>query len=108
MLEFLGRRRGGARADWTDWLTYGYLVFGSIVMLAPVLWVVLSSFKDETNLSEFPPTLLPQAMATARVPGYARPLPLFEVRRDDGSVVTMAQLRRVGIEATMVDLANPQ
>ena len=58
---FVSRRRGGIRADWTDWVTYGYLALGVVVMLAPVLWVVLSSFKSEGNLMEFPPTLLPQA-----------------------------------------------
>jgi ABC-type glycerol-3-phosphate transport system permease component len=54
---FVTRKRGGIRADWTDWVTYGYLMLGVVVMLAPVLWVALSSFKSETNLTEFPPTL---------------------------------------------------
>ncbi len=33
--RFLARRRGGIRADWTDWLTYAYLLLGVVVMLAP-------------------------------------------------------------------------
>jgi alpha-1,4-digalacturonate transport system permease protein len=105
--SFVTRRRGGIRADWTDWVTYGYLMLGVVVMLAPVLWVALSSFKSETNLTEFPPTLWPEAIESAKVTGFDRELPLYRVTRDDGSVVTMAQVRRIGIEATLVDPANP-
>ncbi|QJR11183.1 hypothetical protein DSM104443_02256 [Usitatibacter rugosus] len=108
MLSFFTRKRGGIRADWTDWLTYGYLGLGAIVMLAPVLWVVISSFKGEGNLTEFPPTLLPKSFESVKVPGYPRPLTLFRVTREDGSVVTLAQVRRVGIEAVMVDPAHPE
>ena len=106
--SFVTRRRGGIRADWTDWVTYAYLVLGVLVMLVPVLWVVLSSFKSEANLMEFPPTLLPEAPRTAMVAGYDRPLPLYEVRGERGALSTMAQVRRVGIEAQMVDPAHPE
>ena len=105
--SFLSRRRGGIRADWTDWVTYAYLVLGVLVMLLPVLWVVLSSFKSEINLGEFPPTLLPETIESVKVEGYNRPLTLFRVKRDDGTEVVMAQVRRVGIRAQMVDPANP-
>lgn len=105
---FLTRRRGGIKADWTDWVTYAYLCLGAVVMLAPVLWVVLSSFKSEGNLGEFPPTLWPETIESVKVEGFDRPLALFKVKRDDGTVVTMAQVRRVGIEALMVDPAHPQ
>ena len=105
---FLALRRGGIRADWTDWVTYGYLMLGVVVMLAPVLWVVLSSFKNEGNLLEFPPTLWPEAAQTVAVKGYDNPLPLYAVQRDDGTTATLAQVHRVGIEARMVDPAHPE
>jgi alpha-1,4-digalacturonate transport system permease protein len=105
---FVTRRRGGIRADWTDWVTYGYLALGVVVMLAPVLWVVLSSFKSEGNLMEFPPTLLPQAAKTVSVKGYDRPLPLYEVTFSNDRKTTLAQVRRVGIEAQMVNPARPE
>jgi len=105
---FLSRRRGDIRADWTDWVTYAYLGLGVLVMLLPVLWVVLSSFKSEANLQGFPPTVLPEAIESVKVEGYARPLTLFRVKQDDGTEVVMAQVRRVGIRAQMVDPAHPE
>ena len=105
---FLAGRRGRIRADWTDWVTYGYLALGVLVMLAPVLWVVLSSFKSEGNLLEFPPTLWPQAANTVIVKGYGRPLPLYAVKTEGGRTTMLAQVRRVGIEAQMVDPAHPE
>ncbi|PRY58245.1 carbohydrate ABC transporter membrane protein 2 (CUT1 family) [Knoellia remsis] len=36
------------------------LVAGAIVMLIPVVWAVLSSFKDTSELAQRPPTILPQ------------------------------------------------
>jgi len=110
--RFLTRRqndgRQGARR-WTvaDVLTYGYLVTGILVMFGPVAWLVLSSFKTQANLLEFPPTLLPLAQQTATVDGYPSPLPLFDVALEDGSVVRLAQVRRVGLQAQMVDPADP-
>ena len=66
MLDFLTRTRGGRRLDWTDWVTYGYLTLGLFLMFGPVLWLVLSSFKTEGALTEFPPSLLPTGHAWSR------------------------------------------
>ncbi|MFU8888823.1 MAG: carbohydrate ABC transporter permease [Trueperaceae bacterium] len=110
--RFLTRRqndgRKGARR-WTvaDVLTYGYLIAGVLVMFGPVAWLVLSSFKTQANLLEFPPTLLPLAQQTAEVDGYPNPLPLFDVAFEDGGVARLAQVRRVGLQAQMVDPADP-
>ncbi|GHA35934.1 sn-glycerol-3-phosphate transport system permease protein UgpE [Devosia pacifica] len=104
---FISRRRGRKGLHWTDWLTYAYLVFGLLVMFVPVLWVVVSSFKTPANLAEFPPTLVPFSSETIMVEGYDEPLPLFDVVTEDGDTVQLAQLRRVGIQAQMVDPANP-
>ncbi|KFC62389.1 ABC transporter, membrane spanning protein (Sugar) [Devosia sp. LC5] len=108
IVEFATRRRGRKRLDWTDWLTYLYLFLGLVVMFTPVLWVAISSFKTPANLTEFPPTLLPYANQTAVVEGHDEPLPLFDVVGEDGESRRLAQLRRVGIQAQMVDPANPE
>jgi alpha-1,4-digalacturonate transport system permease protein len=104
---FLTRTQGKHRLSGTDMLTYLYLTFGTIVMFAPVLWLVLSSFKPQEQLLRFPPTLLPYRQETVSVEGYDEPLPLFTVTLEDGTQRTLAQVSRVGIEARMVDPQNP-
>ena len=110
VLAFLTRTRG-RRLDWTDALTYVYLVVGLFTMFAPVVWLVMSSFKTEAALGQFPPTFLPYAQKTVAVPGHDKPLPLFRVADPaggPGATRELAQVSRIGIMATMVDLANPQ
>jgi len=110
VLAFLTRTRG-RRLDWTDALTYVYLVVGLFTMFAPVVWLVMSSFKTEAALGQFPPTFLPYAQKTVAVPGHDKPLPLFRVADPaggPGATRELAQVSRIGIMATMIDPANPQ
>ena len=107
VLAFLTRTRGRRRLHWTDWLSYGYLLLGVLLMFGPVLWVALSSFKTQAQLLEFPPAFLPYGQVSAEVEGHDQPLPLFRVRLADGSERVMAQVRRVGIQSQLVDPAAP-
>jgi alpha-1,4-digalacturonate transport system permease protein len=107
LFEFLTRTKGRSRFGLVDVLTYGYLLAGTVLMFGPVLWLVLSSFKTSTQLTEFPPRFLPYRQDTALIEGYARPLPLFNVKMDDGTARKLAEVRRVGIEAQMIDPAAP-
>lgn len=105
--RFFGRQRGLNGPDWADYATYIYLILGTLLMFGPVAWLVTSSFKNQTELVRFPPRLLPYSQETVTLEGYKDPLPLFEVTLEDGSVQTLARVRRVGIEAQYVDPANP-
>src|SRR5689334_637715 len=40
-------------------LVNGFLVLGSLLMLTPFIWMVLSSFKTQFEILTYPPTLLP-------------------------------------------------
>jgi alpha-1,4-digalacturonate transport system permease protein len=100
-------RRGGHRLHWTDVASYAYLALGVILMFGPVLWLGLSSFKTQAALLEFPPSLLPTSQKQVAVPGFDTPLPLFSVTMDDGSTRVLAQARRIGLQAQMVDPADP-
>lgn len=106
-LSFLTATRGGARLHWTDWASYGYLCAGVFLMFFPVLWLVLSSFKTEADLQRYPPTFLPYQQQTITLDGYDDPLPLFEMTGGAYQGMILAQLRRVGLQAQMIDPANP-
>ncbi|MGF1626197.1 MAG: carbohydrate ABC transporter permease [Alphaproteobacteria bacterium] len=108
VLRFLTRRRNPAGVHWTDVLAWIYLGAGVVMMFGPVLWLVLSSFKTQAGLQEFPPTLLPLSQIEVAVAGYDDPLPLYRVTDDDGTVRELAQVRRIGIMAQMVDPAHPE
>jgi len=104
---FLTRRRSPHGVHFTDVLAWIWLVTGLILMFGPVLWLALSSFKTRAALTEFPPTLLPQATQTAMVEGYDQPLELYTVENADGSTRVLAQVRRIGAVAQMVDPQAP-
>jgi len=105
--EFLTKTRGRRQPDLTDIITYLYLALGTLLMFGPVVWLVLSSFKTPAEIATFPPRLLPYRQETVEVEGYDEPLPLYVVTLDDGSTAEMAQVRRIGLEAQLIDPANP-
>jgi alpha-1,4-digalacturonate transport system permease protein len=107
MFGFLIRRRGRTRMDLTDWLAWGFLVLGVVLMLGPVAWLALSSFKTEAALQEYPPTLMPLTIQTAPVEGYDTPLPLYRVTEGEHEGRVLAQVRRIGLNAQMVDPDDP-
>jgi alpha-1,4-digalacturonate transport system permease protein len=107
MLGFLTQRRGRHAFDLTDWLTWGFLLAGVLLMLGPVAWLALSSFKTEAALQEYPPTLMPLATQTVQVEGYDAPLPLYRVTEGEHAGRVLAQVRRIGLNAQMVDPDAP-
>lgn len=94
---FLGRRRGKRRFDITDILTYLYLFAGVLVMFGPVIWLVMSSFKDKSLLFEPKPTFLPYRQARVNLPGYDNELMLYDVTFNkvtiEQATITMPDLR---------------
>lgn len=106
VIAFLTRRRGGKGWHFTDVLAMIWLAAGLFLMFAPAAWLVLSSFKTPAALVEYPPTFLPYDIRTAAVAGYDGPLPLYTVATPEGEKV-LAQVRRIGAVAQMVDPAAP-
>jgi alpha-1,4-digalacturonate transport system permease protein len=104
---FLTRRRGGERWHFTDVLAAIWLAAGLFLMFGPAIWLTLSSFKTPATLIEFPPTFLPLDARTAMVEGFDEPLPLYRVRTESGEERILAQVRRIGTVAQMVDPAAP-
>ena len=91
-----------------SFFTYGYLMLGVIVMFGPVLWLVMSSFKSSGDIKRFPPRFLPYHQELVVVEGYDEPLPLYNVTLEDGTIQQLVQKRRVGLEAQMIDPAEPE
>lgn len=107
LFRFITRRRGGRRMDTSDFISYLYLIVGTLLMFGPVVWLVMSSFKPLEGIYEFPPTFLPYKAETVEVKGYDQPLPLYDVTMADGTVRRLAQISQVGIGARMIDPAAP-
>lgn len=58
--DFMTRTQGrGGRLTWTDWLSYGYLILGFLVILLPVLWLGLNSIKTQFQIESQDLSLLP-------------------------------------------------
>ncbi len=106
MVDFLLRTRGGRQADWTDWACYAYLFAGVLLMFGPVLWLTLSSLKSPAALDQSPPTLLPYEPQRAAVEGRGT-LPLMRVTTGEHAGQVLAEVRRIGLQAQMVDPAVP-
>ncbi|GLR83382.1 carbohydrate ABC transporter permease [Bradyrhizobium iriomotense] len=107
-IQLLRARRRSGHWHWTDIAAYAYLGLGVILMFGPVVWLVLSSFKTQASLLEFPPSLLPLSQQEVRIAGFPQPLPLFAATLDNGERRELAQIRRIGLIAQMVDPADPK
>lgn len=51
-----------------NWPVYIALVFGSIIMVVPFIWMALTSFKSFGESLRFPPTILPEVFVTSNYP----------------------------------------
>lgn len=108
MFGWIIGRRGREGFDLTDWLAFGFLGLGVLLMLGPVLWLVLSSFKTEAQLQEFPPRLMPLAPQFQQVEGFDAPLQRFRITAGEHAGRELVQIRRVGLNAQMIDPADPE
>jgi alpha-1,4-digalacturonate transport system permease protein len=107
MFGWILGRRGRNGFDLTDWLAFGFLGLGVVLMLGPVLWLVLSSFKTEAALQEYHPKFLPLAPIERVVPGFDQPLQMFTITAGEHAGRELAQIRRIGLNAQMVDPSRP-
>lgn len=93
---------------WGSLALHLLLIAGSVIMLLPFWWMLVTSLKPEREVFAYPPTLLPYQDVFTTVEGYDDELQLFDVTFEDGTVQEMAQIRRRGQEAEMIFLDNPE
>ena len=106
LITFLTRTRGNPdtaqRFGITDFLAYGYLVLGVLIILIPVMWTFLSSLKPERAIDGFDTRLLPIAQIE-EVVGDEGLKPIWELENEDG---TVNQVIKMGPTRAMTDVAT--
>lgn len=107
ILRFLTRTRYPGRIHITDVLAWVWLIGGTLAVAIPVLWAVISSMKTEAEITRFPPSLLPKAAVQVTVPGYDKPLGMWQAQIE-GKVRELALVRRIGLSAQLVDPKDPE
>lgn len=106
--RFLGRTRGRGRLHWTDIVSYAYLLMGVLLILLPVIWMFVSSFKSQAALAENDPRLLPWDRVQVQLEGVNRPSTVFFwTDPETGETKEVAFLAPKGREAEVVALDNP-
>ena len=105
-IAFLTRTRYAGRLHWTDALAYVYLALGVLLILAPVMWLFVSSFKSQRALVENDPRFLPYEQVTMPLPGTTRSVGLVEWTAPDGTLRVLAQLRPSGANIVVADPAK--
>lgn len=87
--RFLSRTAGSQdraeRFGVADFLAYGYLVLGVLIVLIPVLWTFFSSIKPERAVDSFDTRLLPMSQVEMEIPGVGRKT-VWDYTAEDGSV----------------------
>lgn len=64
-----GNRDRAERFGMADLLAYGYLIFGVLIILVPVLWTFVSSVKPERAIDSFDTRLLPISQIEREIQG---------------------------------------
>ena len=59
VIKFFTRRQGKKKASLTDWISYGFLFLGFLIIFLPVLWLVMNSVKSQFLLQKYDTNFLP-------------------------------------------------
>ena len=59
VIKFFTRRQGRKQASLTDWISYGFLFLGFLIIFLPVLWLVMNSVKSQFLLQKYDTNFLP-------------------------------------------------
>ena len=92
MTAFLGRTAGNPgraeRFGIGDFLAYGYLFLGVLIILVPVLWTFLSSIKPERAVDSFDTRILPFSQLEAEIEGEGRKT-VWHYMAEDGTIMVV-------------------
>ncbi len=80
-------------------LAYACLILGTGIMFAPVLWIVLSSFKGLNEIYRFPPTFFPETWITTNYTEALQRFPFIRYLVNSVTVTVVATLLTLTINS---------
>lgn len=101
-------REENAPFHWTDWFCYAYLFFGALLVVIPIMWVGLSSFKTDQELSNPTSFFIERVHGTVDIEEFGEPLHLYKVLEGGLKGKTVAEVTRKGSISSVVLPANPE
>ena len=108
VVTFLTRTRGRGRLHWSDWLAYGYLVAGLLIVVLPIVWMFLSSLKSPGALVENDPRILPYEQITVPAPDGSRTFGVQVWTKPDGTRLDVAVVGPRGLNARVFEVGKPE
>jgi len=108
LLRAIFRTRNHHRIGLTDWLAYGFLLAGILLMFGPALWLALSSLKTKSALQEFPPSFLPMGQKEIKFSDKLDGLPVYLVPIDEKYSMELVLQRRIGLMGLFIDPSRPE
>lgn len=107
-IKFLTRTKGSAdgagKLGVQDVVAYGYLLLGILIILIPVLWTVVSSFKPDEAIVSFDTRILPYDQIEQEIDGVGKK-PMYIWQDDDGN---QQSVFKAGPTRRMTDVATPE
>lgn len=107
VITFLTRTKGSAdgahKYGAQDIVAYGYLLLGILVILVPVLWTVISSFKPDEAIESFDTRILPYDQIEQEIEGVGKK-PMYMWRDENGQSQLVF---KAGRTRSITDVATP-
>lgn len=69
------------------------LATGAVVFITPFAWLVITSFKESTDIFKYPPTLIPKLQVRVKIDGKQRGLDTMELNGKTVRVVELEDLQ---------------
>lgn len=99
------RRRGRLRFLVRTALIHTVLVAGSLIFLIPFAWLVVTSLKEDEDMSQFPPVWVPRQQVRIRLHGKEAGLGTTHFR---GQTVTVAALEEREDGSLVLEVLSPK
>jgi len=108
---FLTRTRGNPdtadKFGIADFIAYGYLLLGVLIILVPVFWTFLSSIKPERAIDTFDTRLLPIAQVQVDIEGVGEK-PIWKYMAEDGTVTDVFKAGPTRKLTDVAPVADPE